>query len=234
MNTMGLWVRGAFVCAWLAAGAGAQQPPQEAAKEDYVKAHYTKYEYRIPMRDGKRLFTSVYVPKDASQPYPILISRTPYSVGPYGEDQYRKQIGPSDEFEKAGYIIVYQDVRGRYMSEGDFLEMQPHIDVKKLSKDVDSSSDMYDTIEFLLKHVPNNNGKVGIWGISYPGFYTSASIIDSHPALKAASPQAPMTDLFFTDDGYHGGAFMLAANFGFYTSFKPIPEPAEPPKTRVQ
>ena len=233
MNTMGLWVRVAFVCALLAAGAGAQQPPQEAAKEDYVKAHYTKYEYRIPMRDGKRLFTSVYVPKDASQPYPILIDRTPYSVRPYGEDQYRKQIGPSDEFEKAGYIIVYQDVRGRYMSEGDFVEMGPHIDVKKSSKDVDDSSDMYDTIEFLLKHVPNNNGKVGIWGISYPGFYTSASIIDSHPALKAASPQAPMTDLFFTDDGYHGGAFMLAANFGFYTSFKPMAEPAPPPKTPI-
>jgi len=233
MNTMGLWVRVAFVCALLAAGAGAQQPPQEAAKEDYVKAHYTKYEYRIPMRDGKRLFTSVYVPKDASQPYPILIDRTPYSVRPYGEDQYRKQIGPSDEFEKAGYIIVYQDVRGRYMSEGDFVEMRPHIDVKKSSKDVDDSSDMYDTIEFLLKHVPNNNGKVGIWGISYPGFYTSASIIDSHPALKAASPQAPMTDLFFTDDGYHGGAFMLAANFGFYTSFKPMTEPAPPPKTPI-
>ena len=220
---------------FLVAAAAAQLPDlsKEIPKEDYVKAHYTKYEYRIPMRDGKKLFTSVYVPKDASQPYPILIDRTPYNVGPYGEDQYRKQIGPSDEFEKAGYIIVYQDVRGRYMSEGDFLEMRPHIDVKKSSRDVDDSSDMYDTIEFLLKHVPNNNGKVGIWGISYPGFYTSASIIDSHPALKAASPQAPMTDLFFTDDAYHGGAFMLAANFGFYTSFKPIAEPAPPPKTPV-
>jgi putative CocE/NonD family hydrolase len=226
-----------FACALslVAAMAAAQLPDlsKEVPKEDYVKAHYTKYEYRISMRDGKRLFTSVYVPKDTSQPYPILIDRTPYNVAPYGEDQYKKQIGPSDEFEKAGYIIVYQDVRGRYMSEGDFLEMRPHIDVKKSSKDVDDSSDMYDTIEFLLKHVPNNNGKVGIWGISYPGFYTSASIIDSHPALKAASPQAPMTDLFFTDDAYHGGAFMLAANFGFYASFKPIAEPAPPPKTPV-
>ena len=224
-----------FISSLLVAVAAAQLPDlsKEVPKEDYVKAHYTKYEYRIPMRDGKRLFTSVYVPKDTSQPYPILIDRTPYNVGPYGEDQYKKQIGPSDEFEKAGYIIVYQDVRGRYMSEGDFLEMRPHIDVKKSSKDVDDSSDMYDTIEFLLKHVANNNGKVGIWGISYPGFYTSASIIDSHPALKAASPQAPMTDLFFTDDAYHGGAFMLAANFGFYASFKPIAEPAPPPKTPV-
>ena len=225
-------IRVLAVCYLLAAGmVRAQDPPKEAPKEDYVKAHYTKYEYRIPMRDGKKLFTSVYVPKDASQPYPILIDRTPYSVAPYGEDQYKKQIGPSDEFEKAGYIVVYQDVRGRYMSEGDFVEMHPHIDNKKSAKDVDDSSDMHDTIEFLLKHVPNNNGKVGIWGISYPGFYTSASIIDSHPALKAASPQAPMTDLFFTDDAYHGGAFMLAANFGFYSSFKPMAEPGPPPKT---
>jgi putative CocE/NonD family hydrolase len=217
----------------LLAVAQAPEPPKEAPKEDYIKAHYTKYEYRVPMRDGKRLFTAVYVPKDFSQPYPILINRTPYSIPPYGEDQYPKQLGPSDEFVKAGYIFVSQDVRGRYMSEGAFQEMRPHIDVKKSASDVDDSSDMYDTIEFLLKHVPNNNGKVGIWGISYPGFFTSASIIDSHPALKAASPQAPMTDLFFTDDTYHGGAFMLAANFDFYTLFKPFDEPALPPKTRV-
>ncbi|HEY6348510.1 MAG TPA: CocE/NonD family hydrolase [Candidatus Angelobacter sp.] len=235
MNAIHRWSCAVFTWSLLVAVAAAQapDPAKEAPKEDYVKAHYTKYEYRIPMRDGKRLFTSVYVPKDASQPYPILVDRTPYNVGPYGEDRYKKQIGPSDEFEKAGYIIVYQDVRGRYMSEGDFVEMRPHLDLKKSSQDVDDSSDMYDTIEFLLKHVPDNNGKVGIWGISYPGFYTSASIIDSHPALKAASPQAPMTDLFFTDDAYHGGAFMLAANFGFYVSFKPIAEPAPPPKTPV-
>jgi hypothetical protein len=201
--------------------------------EDYVKAHYTKYEYRIPMRDGKKLFTSVYVPKDSSHPYPILMDRTPYSVAPYGEDQYKKALGPSDEFEKAGYIFVYQDVRGRYLSEGDFVEMRPHIDVKESPQDVDDSSDTYDTIEFLLKNVANNNGKVGIWGISYPGFYTSASIIDSHPALKAASPQAPMTDLFLGDDAYHGGGFMLAANFGFYVNFKPFSEPSLPPKYRT-
>jgi uncharacterized protein len=212
----------------MAAVAQDTKSPHEDNSEDYVKAHYTKYEYRIPMRDGKRLFTSVYVPKDASQPYPMLMDRTPYDVSPYGEDQYKKTLGPSDEFEKAGYIFVYQDVRGRYLSEGEFVEMRPHIDVKRSPQDVDDSSDTYDTIEFLLKHVPNNNGKVGIWGISYPGFYTSASIIDSHPALKAASPQAPMTDLFLGDDAYHGGAFMLAANFGFYTSFKPFAEPSPP------
>jgi hypothetical protein len=180
------------------------------------------------MRDGVHLFTSVYVPKDTSQKYPFMIDRTPYSVAPYGEDQYKKSLGPSDEFEKAGYIFVYQDVRGRYLSEGTFVEMHPHIDDKKSPKDVDDSSDMYDTMEFLLKHVPNNNGNAGIWGISYPGFYTSASIIDSHPSIKAASPQAPMTNLFMGDDAYHGGAFMLDANFGFYTFFKPFPEPSLP------
>jgi hypothetical protein len=190
------------------------------------------------MRDGKRLFTAVYVPKVSSfpadpGPYPMLMDRTPYSVAPYGEDQYPPRLGPSDEFEKAGYIFVYQDVRGRWMSEGDFLEMRPHIDVKKSAQDVDDASDTYDTIDFLLKNVANNNGKVGIWGISYPGFYTSASIIDSHPALVAASPQAPMTDLFKGDDGYHGGAFMLSANFGFYSSFKPSQNP-ETPKPGVR
>src|SRR5262249_41355426 len=100
----------------VAAFAQAPEPP----KEDYVKAHYTKYEFRIPMRDGKRLFTAVYVPKNDSVRYPILMDRTPYSVAPYGADQYRRTLGPSDEFEKAGYIFVYQDVRGRYMSEGTF------------------------------------------------------------------------------------------------------------------
>jgi putative CocE/NonD family hydrolase len=217
-----------------AACAGRALAAEDAPQEDYVRAHYTKYEYRIPMRDGVRLFTAVYVPKDASQTYPILMDRTPYSVAPYGEDQYKRTLGPSDEFEKAGYIFVYQDVRGRYLSEGTFVEMRPHIDDKKSANDVDDASDMYDSIEFLLKHVPGDNGKVGIWGISYPGFYTSASIIDSHPALKAASPQAPMTDLFMGDDSYHGGAFMLAANFGFYTFFKPFEKPALPAKSRAE
>jgi hypothetical protein len=214
--------------------AGAQQGAQ-AADESFVKSHYTKYEFRIAMRDGKRLFTAVYVPKKAAfadaGPYPFLMDRTPYNVGPYGEDKYPARLGPSDEFEKAGYIFVYQDVRGRWMSEGTFAEMRPHIDEKKSAQDVDDASDTYDTIEFLLKHVENNNGKVGIWGISYPGFYTSASIIDSHPALVAASPQAPMTDLFLGDDAYHGGAFMLGANFGFYIFFKPQEGPQTPKPT---
>jgi uncharacterized protein len=217
----------------------AQQLAAGTPQPDFVRSHYTKYEFRIPMRDGVHLFTAVYVPKtsafaDDPGPYPFLMERTPYSVGPYGEDQYPPSLGPSDDFEKAGYIFVYQDVRGRWMSEGTFVEMRPHIDAKKSPQDVDDSSDTSDTIDFLLKHVPNNNGKVGIWGISYPGFYTSASIIDSNPAIVAASPQAPMTDLFRGDDSYHGGAFMLSANFGFYAPFfypQQNPESSAPPVT---
>jgi putative CocE/NonD family hydrolase len=222
------------VAAPLHIAAQAPPTPPTPPPEDAVRAHYTKYEFRIPMRDGKRLFTAVYVPKDtAAGPFPFLMDRTPYNVGPYGEDRYPKSLGPSPEFQNSGYIFVYQDVRGRWMSEGEFIEMRPHIDNKKSPQDVDDASDTYDTIEFLLKHIPNNNGKVGIWGISYPGFYTSASIIDSHPALVAASPQAPMTDLFLGDDGYHGGAFMLEANFGFYAPFFHPQDGPQTPKPTV-
>jgi putative CocE/NonD family hydrolase len=203
-------------------------------EEEFIKTHYGKYEYRVPMRDGVKLFVSVYVPlagafKDPG-PYPFLMTRTPYSCAPYGEDKMPARLGPSQELLESGYIFVCGDARGRYESEGVFQEMNPHIDDKKSNKDVDESTDMYDTVEFLLKHVENNNGRVGIAGISYPGFYTSASIIDSHPAIKAASPQAPMTNLFFNDDGYHGGAFMLSANYGFYVNFLPQKNPTQPPQ----
>jgi len=209
-----------------------EQKPEEKKPEPFdVKAHYTKYEYRIPMRDGVRLFVSVYVPKDTSHPYPFLMTRTPYSVGPYGEDHYKTRLGPSESFDRAGYIFVFEDVRGRYQSEGKFVDMPPQFDRPSSPKDVDESTDMYDTVDWLLKNVPNNNGKVGIWGISYPGFYTSASIINSHPAIKAASPEAPMTNLFEGDDGYHGGAFMLDANFDFYSVFRPRGQELELPPT---
>ena len=202
-------------------------PPKYEPRE-----HYTKYEYRIPTRDGKKLFTAVYVPKDHSKRYPFLMVRTPYSCGPYGVERGDgvRHLAPSEDFLKAGYIFVCQDVRGRFMSEGTFVEMTPHKDVKKGSADVDESSDTHDTVQWLIDHVAGNNGRVGIWGISYPGFYTSASIIDSHPAIKAASPQAPVTDLYMGDDSFHGGAFMMAANFGFYTFFKPQDTPVLPPK----
>ena len=190
-----------------------------------VHEHYSKFEYRIPMRDGVKLFTAVYVPKDQSQPWPFLLNRTPYSVAPYGEDNYPARLAPL-ELMSAGYIFVAQDVRGRNMSEGVFIEETPYKE-NKGPRDVDETTDMHDTIEWLLKNVPNNNGNVGIWGISYPGFYTAASIIDSHPAIKAASPEAPMVDLYHDDDAYHGGAFMLAGNFGFYTFFKPQKNPTQ-------
>jgi len=217
--------------------ARAQETEDAAAKEAVksaaeIRARYTKYEFRIPMRDGAKLFTAVYVPKDAapSKTYPFLIERTPYSVGPYGSDNYPKRLGPARSFVADGFIFVYQDVRGRFQSEGKFIEVTPHKEVKKGTQDVDESTDTYDTIDWLLKNVPNNNGKAGIYGISYPGFYAAAGMPDSHPALKACSPQAPVTDLYMGDDAYHNGAFMLEANFGFYTFFKPRAGLEYPPK----
>nr|WP_310737611.1 CocE/NonD family hydrolase [Mitsuaria sp. WAJ17] len=201
-------------------------PPYE------FKAHYTKYEFRVPVRDGKKLFTVVYVPKEAESSgkrYPFLMTRTPYSCGPYGVDRYGSRFAPSEDFLKAGYIFVCQDVRGRFMSEGVYQEMAP-IKAGKGPKDADASTDMHDTVQWLLDHVKGHNGKLGIWGISYPGFYTSTAIIDSHPAIKAASPQAPIADYFHRDDGYHGGAVMLAHNYGFLTGFKPQDNPTVEPK----
>src|SRR5262245_61862722 len=170
------------------------------------------------MRDGLKLFTSIYVPKDTTKKYPILLNRTPYSVGPYGTDLYRTGLGPSEDFDSEGYIFVFQDVRGCYMSEGEFDNMRAHLDKKATPKDVDESSDTFDTIEWLVNNVPNHNGRVGQWGISYPGFYSSAGMIDAHPALKAVSPQAPVSDFYF-DDFHHHGAFFLPHAFNFYSSF---------------
>lgn len=193
--------------------------------KEAVLAGYTKYEYRIPMRDGVKLFTSVYVPKDDSKPYPFLMMRTPYTVGPYGIDKYKDNLGPSGLFGKEGYIFVYQDVRGRWMSEGEFINMRPH-NSKKGPKDFDESTDTYDTIDWLLKNVKGHNGKVGQWGISYPGFYSAAGMIDAHPALKAVSPQAPINDWFVGDDFHHNGVLFLPHCFNFMANFgKPRPEP---------
>lgn len=199
---------------------------------EWIRANYTKFEYEIAMRDGKKLFTSVYVPKDTSQAWPIMLNRTPYSVAPYGVDLYRDSLGPSELFARDKFIFAYQDVRGRFLSEGDFVEMRPHIPKKTSLAMVDESSDTNDTIDWLVKNVPNNNGKVGQWGISYPGFYTSAGMIDAHPALKASSPQAPVTDYYLGDDSYHNGAFMLAANFGFYANLFERKGPPAPPGNR--
>ncbi len=202
------------------------QSPQDTS---YVRDHYTKVEKYITMRDGIRLFTSIYLPKDQSKKYPIIMTRTPYNVGPYGANAYKRSLGQNTLLEKDGFIFVYQDVRGRWMSEGNFVDVRPDIENKKSNKDVDESSDTYDTIDWLIKNLPNNNGKVGIEGISYPGFYSTASLTNAHPALKAVSPQAPVTDWFIGDDFHHNGALFQMDAFAFITSFGvPRPKPITP------
>ena len=214
-------------------GAPSFAPPSAEAEEDdenaadvelaaYIRSHYDKREARIPMRDGVELFTSIYVPKDMSEPRPIMLLRTPYSVRPYGEG-LREKIGPSDALTRRNWIYVWQDVRGRFMSDGTFTNMTPHLPEKKGSKDVDESTDTHDTIAWLLDNVPGVSGRVGQWGISYPGFYAAAGMIDAHPALVAVSPQAPIADWFF-DDFHHHGAFFLPHCFNFMASFGKVRE----------
>ena len=190
---------------------------QNSDDASFIRNNYSKKEVYITMRDGIKLFTAIYSPNDSAA-YPILMERTPYSCSPYGENNFSKRLGPNSNLMKGKYIFVYQDVRGRYKSEGDFKEMTPAIDDKRSNTDVDESSDTYDTIEWLLKNT-KNNGRVGIYGISYPGFYASASLPDAHPAIKAVSPQAPVTDEFIGDDCNHNGAFFLLDNFDFYNYF---------------
>ncbi|MCC7435104.1 MAG: CocE/NonD family hydrolase [Methanoregulaceae archaeon] len=190
---------------------------------------YRKLEFQVPMRDGVKLHTVVYVPTHTSGKSPILLERTPYSAGPYGEQAMSPQnFGGSRKFIDAGYIFVQQDVRGRFMSEGKFEEIRPLRSLQGVAKATDESTDAYDTAEFLLKNVPNNNGNIGVWGISYPGFYAACAAANSHPAIKAISPQAPVSEWFFGDDVHHNGAFFLQDNFDFYFFFgldmdKPAP-----------
>ncbi len=183
---------------------------------DFVKQNYNKVEKYITMRDGVKLFASIYIPKDASatNKYPIMMQRTCYSVAPYGIDKFRSNLGPSETMMQEKYIFVYEDVRGRWMSEGQWTNMTPVIDNKKSKSDVDEGSDTYDTVDWLVKNLKESNGKVGQWGISYPGFYTAAGLTANHPALKASSPQAPISDFWF-DDFHHNGAFIQGYFFTF-------------------
>ncbi|RZK77448.1 MAG: CocE/NonD family hydrolase [Pedobacter sp.] len=195
----------------------------------YVRENYTKIERSIPMRDGVKLFTAIYIPKDQNRKYPFLINRTPYTVAPYGADKYKLSLGNFPAMMREGFIFVYQDVRGKWMSEGTFDDIRPHIANKKSKKQIDESSDTYDTIDWLVKNIKNNNGKAGIYGISYPGFYSTASLPESHPALKAVSPQAPVTDWFIGDDFHHNGVLFLMDAFSFMTTFGvPRPKPITP------
>jgi hypothetical protein len=197
-----------------------------SADHAYIKEHYTKYEYKIPMRDGVALFTAAYVPKDASRTYPILLQRTPYGLRPYGADNYtRSPRGPLQYYAKEAFAFVYQDVRGRNASGGDFVHVRPHL-ASKGPKDIDESTDTFDTIDWLVKNLPLNNGKVGLLGISYPGFYSAAGMIDAHPALKCVSPQAPVSNWFVGDDFRHNGALYLAHSFRFLSFFgQPLTKP---------
>lgn len=193
----------------------------------WVRENYYKKEVMISMRDGVKLFTALYIPKDSSEKHPILFNRTPYSCAPYGENVFSGRLFYTYwiNYLKEGYIIAIQDVRGRWMSEGDFVDVRPFNPNKK-GKDIDEASDTYDAVEWMINNVPGNNKRVGVFGISYPGFYSTMAALSSHPAIKAVSPQAPVTEWFLGDDFHHNGAFMLMDGFSFYSGFgKPRPKP---------
>ena len=211
-----------------------------AADKFDIKSHYSKTEHMAPMRDGVRLFTIIYSPKDTDRDYPVMLFRTPYSIRPYGPGNYRSSLGPSLHFSRGGYHFVYQDVRGKFRSEGKFEVMKPlystltstkskspasgtgkpsqastvkEVAGEKLPEPTDESTDTFDTIEWLLNTIPNNNRRVGQWGISYPGWQTVMGMVNRHPALKASSPQASPADMFVGDDWHHNGAFRLMYTF---------------------
>ncbi len=215
-----------LICLFFSARLFAQQTDSA-----YVRENYIKLERQIPMRDGVKLFTAIYIPKDQTKKYPFLINRTPYTVSPYGADKYKTSLGNFPAMMREGFIFVYQDVRGKWMSEGNFEDIRPQIKDKKNKKAIDESTDTYDTIDWLVKNIQNNNGRAGIYGISYPGFYSTTSLPNAHPALKAVSPQAPVTDWYLGDDFHHKGVLFLADAFKFMSSFGvPRPAPITPDK----
>lgn len=201
----------------------------QAQNEDstWFVNNYTKIEQQIPMRDGIKLFTAIYIPKDKTEKHPFLLTRTPYSCSPYGAGKFPSLwYSYKMAYARENYIFVTQDVRGRYMSEGEFVDVRPFIKDKKTPEDIDEASDTYDAIDWLVKNIENNNGNVGVTGTSYPGFYSTEAALSGHPALKAVSPQAPVTDWFMGDDFHHKGAFFALDGFSFYSSFgKPHPKP---------
>ncbi|MBL7693647.1 MAG: CocE/NonD family hydrolase [Ferruginibacter sp.] len=193
----------------------------------WVRENYYKIERMVPMRDGTKLFTAFYIPKDSSEKHPILFNRTPYSCSPYGEDKFSGRLLFSYwvNYLKEGYIIAIQDVRGKWMSEGEFMDIRPFNPAKK-GTETDEASDTYDAIDWMINNIPSNNKRVGVFGISYPGFYSTMAALSGHPALKAVSPQAPVTEWFMGDDFHHNGAFFLMDGFSFYSGFgKPRPKP---------
>ncbi|MDF2193389.1 CocE/NonD family hydrolase [Paraflavitalea sp. CAU 1676] len=222
MRKLFLFLSNCFIIFW----SQAQLSPQTAQDSAWVRDNYTKQEFYIPMRDGVKLFTSVYVPKDATEKHPILMTRTPYSCAPYGAGNYAPRLWISHfrHYARERYIFVTQDVRGRWMSEGEFVDVRP-FNPNKQGKDIDEASDTYDAIDWLVKNLPGNNGHVGVMGISYPGFYSTMAALSAHPALKAVSPQAPVTDWFMGDDFHHNGALFLMDGFSFYAGGFGYPRP---------
>jgi putative CocE/NonD family hydrolase len=206
--------------------AAAQRPADPSGH----KTAYVKRELFIPMRDGAKLFTIVYAPRDTSRRYPFLMTRTAYGIAPYGADEYRAVLGPNNEFAKEGYIFVYQDARGKFKSEGEFVHHVPYV---RGSTRPNEATDTWDTIDWLVKNVPDNNGRVGQWGISWAGWEVSMGMIDAHPALKASSPQAPPQDQFFGDDYHSGGAYQLMYGFNWMsTNARARTAPSERPVER--
>ncbi len=198
----------------------------EPGSQAWLKERLSKKEVYITMRDGVKLFTSIYTPKNGNADYPIIMIRTPYNVEGSGPKGYSRYLSSNVQLIEEGYIFAFQDVRGKYMSEGEYMDVRPYNPEKRSTKDIDESSDTYDAIDWLVKNVPQNNGRVGIFGISYPGFYSTMSLIDAHPALKAVSPQAPVANWFIGDDFHHNGAFFMMDGFAFYSSFgRPRPVP---------
>ncbi|WP_435523327.1 CocE/NonD family hydrolase [Chryseobacterium indoltheticum] len=178
------------------------------------------------MRDGTKLFTAVYIPKDISNKnkYPFLMQRTCYSVAPYGENEYRRSLGPNKYLMNDKYIFVYQDVRGRYMSEGTFTNMTPQVE-RKTKKDVDESTDTYDTVEYLIKNIKHNNGKVGQYGTSYPGFYTAVGTLCATSGFGSIFSAGSISD-FWNDDFMHNEdlCWVISKRFRFLEFRKQKPK----------
>ncbi len=225
-----------LLAGWAAVAAAPSARAQAQPPRQDLSPLYTKREVMIPMRDGVRLYTAIFYPKDTTQLHPILMMRTPYSCQPYGPDTlpgyFRNPTVPAfRNYLRERYISVCQDVRGRWMSEGEFEDVRPYVERKTSNRDVDETSDTYDTVEWLIHNVPGNNGRVGVRGTSYPGFYAEMAAIDAHPAVKAVSPQAPVTEWMGGDDFMHHGALLLPHAFDFYWGFGwPRPQPSAQPR----
>ena len=239
----------------------AQQADNDTITREWVKSHYDKREVKITMRDGVKLHTVIYEPKDRTVKHPILMERSCYSSAPYGEPYFWLERFAFSEYVRHGYIIVFQDVRGKNMSEGEYEDIRPFVEGKKRPKynkkgevvvdkrmPTDEASDTYDTAEWLIRNTCSN-GNIGVHGISYPGFYATMAALSGHPAIKAVSPQAPVTDWFRGDDAHHNGAMCLVDMFSFmywfeyqntaaYANarfgFEPMPERPEDPSDIVK